>query len=204
MCHIRESRLAMDNSSVSRNDEQASTQSLWGSGNRLVDDLTDEIRSSGCWYPSDPLSTPTGVISPMKPGWELEFSPDYMSLPPTPLDVKSKGRLSAAPPSIYCHVCGRVAYGGRVCGRYLRSLCRKVVCEKCLHRFRLEGSSDDSSWMCPHCLGTCPPKSKCYVYSKRYLKRRLASKSRKTSGQGSRKAKPDTGVKSTVKAECGK
>ena len=198
------SYLAMTHRAASRDDEKTSARSLWESGDRLVDGLTDEVRSVVGWYPRDPLRTPTGAISTMEPGWELGFSSENLCLPPSRLDVKPKVKLSTAPPSIHCHVCGSAAFGGRVCGRYLQSMCRKVVCEKCLIRFRLEENSDISPWKCPHCLGSCPPKSKCHVYSRCYRKKRLAVKRRKTLGPESKKTKPDRGVKSTAKVECGK
>ena len=138
-----------------------------------IEGLTDESQSILGLCLDDPLRTPIMATSLVEPGWEIGPGPDELCLPPPPSGVDSSRELLSAPPSLYCHVCSRTAYDGRVCSGYLQSLCRKVVCEECLDRFKLQGSEDDTPWMCPHCLGVCPPRSKCHLHRGSRSKKRL-------------------------------
>lgn len=83
-----------------------------------------------------------------------------------------------AAPSKYCHVCGRSAKTVSValCGNNKLGLCRKVVCDKCLimHHFGdyRTAKNPDSSWVCTHCRGDCPPRARCHQYQRNNMRRR--------------------------------
>lgn len=127
--------------------------------------------------------------SPSKPG-HSQVESAYMNLGDGNID-KQSARMAqqnqrptrlryskGAAPSKYCHVCGRSAKTVAValCGNNRLGLCRKVVCDKCLimHHFGdyKNARNPDSSWICTHCRGDCPPRARCHQYQRNNMRRR--------------------------------
>ena len=145
-------------------------------------DPTDEIAlavSNEQW--DDVLNSPT--LSPQQlsaPGWELVAAQgfDFRDLPSIP--VQREKTYKNSEPSRFCHICGRKAINLRVapCGRIIGNHCRKVVCERCVEKHRLDDAplhgEPVASWSCPHCRASCPPKAQCNTYGRTNFKRHLA------------------------------
>jgi len=73
--------------------------------------------------------------------------------------------------SRFCHICLRNSKSVKqlVCNNIHRGSCRKVVCQKCFEQYGWNwelASKDNREWLCPHCLGCCPPRASCNVYKK--------------------------------------
>lgn len=80
-------------------------------------------------------------------------------------------------PAQFCHVCWRSTKRVEVaiCSNIARSACRKVICQKCFHKFGWNfenASAPSSNWTCTHCCGNCPNKAQCYVYGRTNERRR--------------------------------
>lgn len=90
-----------------------------------------------------------------------------------------------APPSKYCHVCGRNSKTVflAACGNIKISLCTKVVCSKCLILYDPSFNWTTSNptqefwdaWRCTHCKDNCPSKARCHQYQNSNAKRKLKS-----------------------------
>mmetsp|Transcript_3506 Transcript_3506/g.7599 ORF Transcript_3506/g.7599 Transcript_3506/m.7599 type:complete len:852 (-) Transcript_3506:131-2686(-) len=73
--------------------------------------------------------------------------------------------------SHYCHVCLRHSKTVRqvACSKLRLGHCRKVVCERCFAQFGWNWAlacDESTAWLCPHCLGICPPRATCNVYKR--------------------------------------
>lgn len=77
---------------------------------------------------------------------------------------------SAPVASRFCHICSRMPRKGQgsvTCRRMAEGLCRKIVCEQCMIEQGwdfLGMKQDEDKWLCPHCQGSCPPRSQCHIY----------------------------------------
>lgn len=142
-------------------------------------------------------SSPTFYSSPVDGGWASQgmFTSPNSSSQQTPLSIPQNSNQPALKhyksdlPSGFCHSCGRKTRKIRVavCGRFLRSVCRKVICEKCLernpkwaHRAPL-GTEPIPEWECPHCRTMCGSKAQCAVYGKSNQKRHVGIMKRRSS-----------------------
>mmetsp|Transcript_10433 Transcript_10433/g.18805 ORF Transcript_10433/g.18805 Transcript_10433/m.18805 type:complete len:278 (-) Transcript_10433:359-1192(-) len=72
-------------------------------------------------------------------------------------------------PSKFCHVCLRKAENVEQvpCSQFETSKCRKVVCRRCFDQFGWDwtsASTENSTWMCPHCRNQCPERATCNIY----------------------------------------
>lgn len=140
-----------------------------------------------------PDEKPLGQLEASQAG-ELQRAPR-----PTRLRY-SKG----APPSKYCHVCGRNSKTVvvAVCANNKVGLCKKVVCNKCLivhdnkYDFtKLRPTKEFwSKWTCTHCRGSCPDKARCHQYQRNNAKR----KQKPTPSNEAKEIEPVAAVEITI------
>lgn len=94
---------------------------------------------------------------------------------------KQKTYPKPVAPSRFCHICSRMPRRGQghaVCRRMADGLCRKIVCEQCVRDLGWnfeEISVSPSTWLCPHCAGSCPERSQCHIYNRINARRKSAS-----------------------------
>lgn len=76
-------------------------------------------------------------------------------------------------PSRFCHVCSRTPKNVRlaVCSKIKFGTCRKVICEKCFDQYDYGDfvkalDMNNSEWVCPHCLDSCPSRAQCCTYQR--------------------------------------
>lgn len=125
-----------------------------------------------------PITSPASVDQPHTGVGELEASVEQkVALMTRP---SARQRFSdGAPPSKYCHVCGRRSASVRKvpCCYTEQNLCRKVVCEICIRRHDAEYSTTavrlNLPWTCMHCRGACPPTARCSQYDRNNERRRM-------------------------------
>lgn len=99
-----------------------------------------------------------------------------------------------APPSKYCHTCGRNCIDSKiveftVCGNNKKGMCKKIVCKKCLllhdHLVDWSGLVPTQKvldmWTCTHCRAACPVKARCTSYQRNNEKRKLLNCTKKDS-----------------------
>lgn len=83
--------------------------------------------------------------------------------------------------SQFCHVCRRSNNAEFAsCKNLVDGSCRKVICDRCFVRYGWSWDDyvkDSSSWLCPHCSESCPPKASCHLYN-RINSNRLTKKER--------------------------
>lgn len=116
--------------------------------------------------------------------------------PELKLPPRARRRYADAASSKFCHICQKSNKGSMhiVCSNIEHGLCRKAICRSCVGAYMKldidEVSSANSGFLCPHCLGTCPPRSQCVTYSRTNMRRRAGQLKQRGSRKASRTELP--------------